>query len=101
MPPGGTYVGRFVEYISIEEHLMLVRGHVYDVEGEGVPGIQVRISAYDWSAIAVTDGAGLFSFDGLSNPLTYTLTLIGLPVQPLDVLAQEIRLAWTEFRQMP
>ena len=100
-PPGGTYVGRFVEYKSIEEHLMLVRGHVYDVGGDGVPGVQVRISAYDWSAVAVTDGAGLFSFDGLSNPLTYTLTLIDLPVQPVDVLAQESRLAWTEFRQAP
>lgn len=100
-PPGGTFVGRFVEYMDIEEHLMLVRGHVYDIGGDGVPGIQVRISAYDWSAIAVTDGAGLFSFDGLSNPLTYTLTLIDLPVQPVDVLAQESRLAWIEFKQMP
>jgi len=100
-PPGGIFVGRFVEYLSIEEHLMLVRGHVYDVSGKGMPGIQVRISAYDWSAFAVTDGAGLFSFDGLSNPLTYTLTLIDLPVQPVDVLAQESRLAWTEFRQTP
>ena len=100
-PPGGTFVGRFVEYKSVEEHLMMVRGYVYDVSGEGVPGIQVRISAYDWSSIAVTDGAGLFSFDGLSNPLTYTLTLIDLPVQPVDVLAQESRLAWAEFRQTP
>jgi len=100
-PPGGTFVGRFVEYMNVEEHLMMVRGYVYDVGGEGVPSIQVKISAYDWSSIAVTDGAGLFSFDGLSNPLTYTLSLIDLPVQPVDVLAQEGRLVWAEFRQTP
>jgi len=98
-PPGGTFVGRFLENQATEGHLMMVRGHVYDTQGEGVAGIQVRISAYDWSSVAVTDGAGLFSFDGLGNPLTYTISLIDLPMQPLDVLTEQGKLAWIEFRQ--
>ena len=99
--PSGTFVGQFVKYDPIEEHLMMVRGYVYDSGGKGMAGIQVKIAAYDWSSVAVTDGAGLFSFDGLNNPLTYTLSLVGLPSQPLDVLAEAGKLAWTEFRQTP
>ena len=47
----------------------------------------------------MTDGAGLFSFDGLNNPLTYTLKLLDLPMRPLDVLTVEGKLAWVEFRE--
>lgn len=100
LPPEGTFVGQFVAYDAVEAHLMMVRGHVYAASGQGVQGAQVKISAYDWSSIAVTDGAGLFSFDGLDNPLTYTLSLVDLPMLPVDVLAQEGRLAWAEFRQV-
>jgi len=78
---------------------MMVRGHVYAADGKGAVGTRVQISAYDWSSVAVTDGAGLFSFDGLNNPLTYTLKLLDLAMRPLDVLTVEGKLAWVEFRE--
>ena len=98
-PPTGTFVGSFVEYQPTEGHLMMVRGHVYAADGKGAVGTRVQISAYDWSSVAVTDGAGLFSFDGLNNPLTYTLKLLDLAMRPLDVLTVEGKLAWVEFRE--
>ena len=98
--PKGTFVGSIVEYQAIEGHLMIVRGRVSDAQDEAVVGTQVVIGAWNWSAIAVTDGQGIFSFDGLSNPVTYTVALVDLASQPLDVAAEKGKLAWLLFREV-
>ena len=51
------------------------------------------------SAIAVTNGDGDFSFDGLANPVTYTLTLLDVPSLPLDVSTEWGKLTLVEFRE--
>ncbi len=73
--PSGTYAGWVVEQTEAGADKIFFRGRVLDEEGNGVPNIRVQIQAWDWSAMATTDGAGQYSFDGLNEPTDYTLTL--------------------------
>jgi tetratricopeptide (TPR) repeat protein len=98
--PSGTYVGALVEHTAIDSSRIFVRGRVFDLNGEPVPNMRVQIGAWDWRAMATTDGNGQYAFDGLSNPLTYTLTLLDAPAQPFDVLGISGKMAWVEFRQV-
>jgi tetratricopeptide (TPR) repeat protein len=84
-PGQRRFVGQLAGSFDIPGNRMHVRGRVVDRLGRGVGGAAVRISAFDWSAVATTDGNGNYSFDGLANPLVYTLTLINLPAQPVEV----------------
>jgi hypothetical protein len=68
---------------------MHVRGRVLDAQGQGMPGVTVRISAFDWSAQATTGPDGNYSFDGLGQPTVYTLILPDLTSEPV-----EVRLDW-------
>jgi tetratricopeptide (TPR) repeat protein len=102
-PPSGTFVGRLsrVEDVGRQE-AMMIRGYVFDAGGDPMPGVQVGLSAWDWSAPpAVTNGEGIFAFDGLANPVTYTVTLVDLPHAPLPVKADWSKLVWVEFRPQP
>ena len=78
---------------------MFIRGHVYDSSGAPVAGTRVKIQAWDFSVFATTDGTGQFSFDGLANPVMYTLTLADLPSVPLEVETAWGRLSWVVFEQ--
>ncbi len=102
-PPSGTFVGRLVGLEDVgQEEAMMIRGHILDAEGNPMPGVQVGLSAWDWSAPpALTNAAGIFAFDGLGNPLTYTVTLIDLPHVSLPVKADWSKLVWVEFRPQP
>jgi tetratricopeptide (TPR) repeat protein len=84
-PSQQRFIGQLAGSFDIPGNRMHVRGRVVDRQGRGVAGAAVRISAFDWSAVATTDGNGNYSFDGLANPLAYTLTLINLPAQPIEV----------------
>lgn len=97
--PAGTYVGREVQAEAVGSDKMFIRGHVYDASGAPVVGTRVKIQAWDFSVYATTDDTGQFSFDGLANPVTYTLTLADLPSLPLDVQTAWGRLSWVVFEQ--
>jgi len=99
--PSGVYAGRLVERTVTDGTKMFIRGKVLDKEGEGVQDVQVQIRAWDWSAIAVSDGSGQYSFDGLSNTVTYTLSLLNLPSQELDVAGIWGKITWVNFEEVP
>lgn len=96
--PAGSYVGEVVGSEEIGSQQMFIRGRVLDRQGNGVGGVRVTIRAWDWSVTATTDGQGQFSFDGLANPVTYTLSLDDLPSEPLDVEGQWGQLIWVSFQ---
>ncbi len=95
----GTFAGRVVEVTDIGDDRMIVRGSVLDADGDGLSGVRVRIAAFDWSSVAITDGNGTFAFDGLSNEVVYTLTLPDQVAQSLDVPGEFGRMTWVEFRR--
>lgn len=97
--PAGTFVGDLADLIEIEQGRMYIRGRVLDKDNKGVGGTRVQIQAWDWKTVAVTDGAGNFAFDGLANPVTYTLTLLDLPSLPFDVAGQWGRVSMVEFHE--
>ncbi|HHX43511.1 MAG TPA: hypothetical protein GX714_05925 [Chloroflexi bacterium] len=96
--PAGTYVGRVVRSEEIGSQQMFIRGHVLDEQGIGVGGVAVTIRAWDWSVTSISDGQGQFSFDGLANPVTYTISLADLPSTPLDVAGEWGKLTWISFQ---
>ncbi|MEN6480375.1 MAG: tetratricopeptide repeat protein [Anaerolineales bacterium] len=96
----GTYVGQVARVEDVASGQMYIRGQVLDAARVGVPGVQVKIQAFDWSATATTDANGLFSFDGLNNAVMYTLTLPSLPSRSVDVEGQWGKLHWVEFIQV-
>jgi hypothetical protein len=71
---------------------------VLDHQGNGIGGARVMIRAWDWSATSTSDGQGQFSFDGLANPVTYTVSLVDLPSVPLDVAGEWGKLTWIRFQ---
>ena len=97
--PSGVYVGRLVEQTNVDHSAILIRGRVLDSSGKGVVGTQVRVQAWDWSAIAVTDGNGQFAFDGLTNPVNYTLSLVQLPSQSVEAPGERGMITWVNFEQ--
>jgi hypothetical protein len=97
--PSGVYVGRVVEQTNVDHSAILIRGRVLDSSGKGVVGTQVKVQAWDWSAIAVTDGNGQFSFDGLTNPVPYTLSLVQLPSQSVEAQGRRGTITWVNFEQ--
>jgi len=80
-----AYTAQLTSMTDIGGSRIQVRGRVLDVQGRPKSGVGVRISAYNWSAMATTDGHGEFSFDGLKTPARYTLTLLDLPAVPFEV----------------
>ena len=82
--PSGTFVGRIVEQTDLDSQKMSIRGKVKDKEGKGLSNIKVQIRAWDWWATSVTDAQGQYAFDGLANPVTYTLTLFDRPCIPVN-----------------
>lgn len=101
--PRGTFVGKLVKVEDVgQEKAMMIRGHVLDAQGKPMAGVHVKLSAWDWSAPpALTNNEGIFAFDGLGNPVTYTVTLADLPAVPLPVKADWSKLVWVEFRPQP
>lgn len=95
--PAGTYVGSVTRMESVGGNKIFVRGKVLGRGGAGVAGTRVQIKAWDWSTVAVTNGEGQYSFDGLSNPVTYTLSLLDLPGEPVDAAGVEGKLTWVDF----
>jgi hypothetical protein len=81
---------------------MMIRGHVRNAAGDPVPGVRITLSAWDWSAPPAHTGSdGAFAFDGLGNPVTYTVTLLDVPAVALPVKADWSKLVWVEFKPQP
>ncbi|MHB1319770.1 MAG: tetratricopeptide repeat protein [Anaerolineae bacterium] len=97
--PSGTYAGREIQPEAVGADKMFIRGHVSDSSGAPVAGTRVKIQAWDFSVFATTDSTGQFSFDGLANPVKYTLTLADLASVPLEVETAWGRLSWVVFEQ--
>jgi tetratricopeptide (TPR) repeat protein/uncharacterized Zn finger protein (UPF0148 family) len=87
--PSGTYAGVYAGLVDNRQRTSKwaeVRGHVLDASGRGVPNVGVQLSAFDWTSnIQTTDATGYYSIEFLSNEITFTVTLVGVPVQPVDV----------------
>ncbi len=90
--PSGTFAGIFQGHEDNSHRARdwaQINGQVFDENGNPLPNIQVRVSAFDWSSNPVTtDGNGYFEFLVLTHEITYTVTLLGVPVQPVDVPAK-------------
>jgi len=101
--PSGTFVGQLVRVEDVgSQTAMIIRGHVLDAQGKPVADVRVGLSAGGWSASpATTNAEGLFGFDGLGNPATYTVTLLDVPVVALSVKTDWSKLVWVEFRRQP
>ena len=97
--PSGAFVGRVVEQTPLDSDKIYIRGRVLDKDGRGVGGVTVKIQAWDWSVTHVSDGNGLFSFDGLNQPVTYTLSLVGYAGTSLDAPGEWGNITWVEFRE--
>ena len=86
--PSGTFVGTFEGYEDIRfrtHDWAKVTGRVVNAAGQGVPGLRVKLSAFDWSGTAGTDADGYYAFENLNHEITFTVSLVDLPVQPVDV----------------
>ena len=99
--PTGTFVGQFLGYADIASRDAQVRGRLIDANGNGVSGKAVKIQAFDWSTLATTGGDGAFGFEALNQELTFTLTLVDLPHEPVEVLTQFGKRAEVDFVQQP
>jgi len=102
-PPQGTFVGRLLNVEDVgRQEAMMIRGYVRDAAGKPMAGVKVGLSAFDWSAPpATTNAEGIFAFDGLGNPVTYTVKLIDLPAVPMSVKTDWSKLVWVEFDPQP
>ncbi|MCL6429476.1 MAG: hypothetical protein K6V36_01285 [Anaerolineae bacterium] len=103
--PSGTFVGTFVGLEDNRQRTTdwsCVRGRVVDASGQGVPNVKVEISAFDWSSVHVTDGEGYYTFEFLANDgITFTVSLVDLPMQPVDVPAKFGWASVANFAQKP
>lgn len=102
-PAKGTFVGKLLKTEDVgRQEAMMIRGYVRDAQGKPLVGIKVGLSAFDWSAPpATTNEEGIFAFDGLGNPVTYTVKLVDLPCAPMPVKTDWSKLVWVEFRPQP
>lgn len=84
-PSVHVYIGEFAGYIEADETAVRIRVHVINAQGEGMSGLEVEISAYDWRVMAVTDADGYCEFAGLNQQMEYTLILTQLICTPVQV----------------
>ncbi len=97
--PSGAYVGRVDRVQDAGSNKVFIRGRVLSAKGAGVPNVRVKIQAWDWFVFATTDGVGQFSFDGLRDPVTYTLSLPDVTFVPVDVKGEAGKIGWVLFEE--
>ena len=69
------YKGTLVQVQEYTPPLISIRGKVINRKGKGVKGILVRVSAFNWYHDVRTGGDGSFIFDGLAQPIEWTISL--------------------------
>ncbi len=80
-----VYVGESAGYVEADETAVRIRVHVINALGDGMSGVEVEISAYDWRDTAVTDADGYCEFAGLNQQMEFTLILTQLSCTPVQV----------------
>lgn len=94
------YVGEFAGYADADPTAMRISVRVVDAQGQGVPEVEVRISAYGWQADGkVTDGYGYCEFAGLNQELEFMVTLTELTCEPVQVSTRWGKEALVNFVQ--
>lgn len=99
LAPSGTFVGRVVERTDLDLNKLFIRGKILDKDGKGVLGVRVQIKAWNWWVTALSDGNGQFAFDGLADPVTYTLSLLNLSSVPVDAAGVWGKITWVNFEE--
>ena len=100
--PSGTFVGVFKGYEDITKRTKdwaAILGRVTNPKGEPVPGVRVRLSAYDWANTVTTAEDGTYKFEFLNNELTFTVSLEGVPMQPVEVATRFGFIGYVDFQQ--
>ncbi len=54
----GTFAAWVVAQHEAGADKIIFRGKLRDDDGNGIPNVRVQIQAWDWTAMATTDGAG-------------------------------------------
>ncbi|MCE5259002.1 MAG: zinc ribbon domain-containing protein [Chloroflexi bacterium] len=106
LPPAapGTFIGQIVRTDAAESQKIYIGGYVLSADNKAVKSVRVKISAFDWSAVATTDSGGHYSFDGLTTATTYTLTLLDVAAAPVDVpceLGQFFQVNFVQMQEEP
>jgi len=102
--PKGMFVGKFEGYVkapNIPSDRASVRGKVVDANGNPMVGQTLQLSAFDWHIDAHTGGDGTYAFDWLNNELTFTVTPLSFPGNPVDVMTDFGRAGIVNYRQQP
>jgi len=97
--PVGPFVARVVEQTPIAEDKIYIRGHVLDRDGHGVASAVVKIQAWDWFVTHETDANGAFAFDGLDQPVTYTVSLADYGGASIEAPGEWGKITWVEFQE--
>jgi len=64
---------------------MCISVHVVNTRGEGMPGVEVELSAYDWQDTKVTDADGYCEFAGLKQEIDFAVRLTQLACTPVQI----------------
>jgi len=102
--PTGMFVGTFEGYIeapNIPGDRASVRGKVLDANGNPMIGQALQLSAFDWKIDAFTGGDGTYAFDWLDHELTFTVTPLSFPGNPVEVLTDFGRAGIVNYQQQP
>jgi tetratricopeptide (TPR) repeat protein len=100
----GRYVGQMLEPEDITKlttNWTAVRGHVRNRAGQPMVGVTAKLSAYDWSATATTDGSGRYAFDFLDKELKFVVELLDLPSLAVEVETKFGFAAQVDFVESP
>lgn len=102
--PTGMFVGTFEGYIeaaNIPNDRASVRGKVVDANGNPMVGAALRLSAFDWHIDHFTGGDGTYAFDWLDKELTFTVTPLSFPGNPVEILTDFGRAGIANYQQQP
>jgi len=102
--PTGMFVGTFEGYIkapNIPGDRASVRGKVVDANGNPMVGHTLQLSAFDWKIDASTGGDGTYAFDWLDHELTFTVTPLSFPGNPVEVLTDFGKAGIVNYQQQP
>ncbi len=83
--PAQVCVGEFTGYVEADETEMRIGVRVMNSDGEGMPGVEVEISGYDWRDTETTDAEGYCGFCGLSDETYVTVALKHLACAPVQI----------------
>jgi hypothetical protein len=103
-PPSGElcYAGEVTKQEEVGQTQIQVWGHVYDVNGDPVPGTVVMFTNEWGLEIPVrTDGNGGYSQDGITADIEWEMSLPELDSQPLTVKLEFGKRIFADWNEQP